>query len=329
VVGNWAWGSGGGIYSDLGELNLFNSIVNDNETDGSGGGVLMLSGMGSFLNSSILNNEAGNYAGGLFINWDSTVYLEKVSVTGNTTYDDGGGIFNYGTLIINDSSVSQNESTNYSGGGIRNEGTAYINNTTISNNSASLGAAGIDNWIGTLLLSSSTLASNIGTGYVGGIGNEEGSVRIQNSIVSGNLPNNCQGTTHSDGYNIINDTSNCDYRSGIGDSVGTSANLGPLEGEPSYHPLLLGSGINQGNPDGCTNHQGQVLTTDQRGMPRVGRCDVGAYEYQGEFYQTYLPVCLHNYCSDFYDDFSNPASGSCGGIPVGRFDRIPLGGSRR
>jgi len=40
-----------------------------------------------------------------------------------------------------------------------------------------------------------------------------------------------------------------------------------------YHPLLSGSpAINAGNPATC-------LSTDQRGVARVGGCDIGAYEY--------------------------------------------------
>ena len=48
--------------------------------------------------------------------------------------------------------------------------------------------------------------------------------------------------------------------------------------------LLPGSpAIDAGNPSGCTDSVGQLLTTDQRGQPRpdkedTGGCDMGAYE---------------------------------------------------
>jgi len=52
-----------------------------------------------------------------------------------------------------------------------------------------------------------------------------------------------------------------------------------LEGSPGYHPLLLGSpAINAGNLAGCKDDNGDPLPTDQRGLPRFGRCDIGAYE---------------------------------------------------
>mgnify|MGYP002624241665 CR=1 FL=1 len=65
-----------------------------------------------------------------------------------------------------------------------------------------------------------------------------------------------------------------------------------------------------GNPAGCTDHLGNLLTTDQRGVARVDRCDIGAYEYDGEIFNTSLPIVFNNYCPPaFVDDFSNPGSG--------------------
>jgi uncharacterized repeat protein (TIGR01451 family) len=47
------------------------------------------------------------------------------------------------------------------------------------------------------------------------------------------------------------------------------------------HGLLPGSpAINAGNPTGCTDQNGNLLAHDQRGKPRFGRCDMGAYELQ-------------------------------------------------
>jgi hypothetical protein len=305
VTMNFASAQGGGIFSTLSELNIINSDVTQNEaSQWSGGGIYIDSGEVSITDSRIADNDAGYHGGGIY-NQSGDVLLEGVSVMYNTTNVDGAGVFNHHTMIINNSSVTYNETPSFSGGGIRNEGTAYINNSTVSHNLATLDEAGIDNQNGVLRLSSSTVTNNSG----GGIGSRSSDVRVQNSIVSGNSPDDCRGEISSDGYNVIGDTKNCTYQAGSGDLVGRSANLGVLEGEPGYHPLLLGVGINAGNPDGCRDHAGQLLDADQRGMPRAGRCDIGAYEYQGEFHQMALPLCLTNYCSDFYDDFSDPSSG--------------------
>ena len=46
--------------------------------------------------------------------------------------------------------------------------------------------------------------------------------------------------------------------------------------------------IDAGNPSGCTDDLGHLLTTDQRGYPRhdpedTGGCDMGAYEKQSDY----------------------------------------------
>jgi hypothetical protein len=45
--------------------------------------------------------------------------------------------------------------------------------------------------------------------------------------------------------------------------------------------------IDAGNPSGCRDSQGNLLTTDQRGYSRhdqedTGGCDMGAYERQSD-----------------------------------------------
>jgi hypothetical protein len=81
------------------------------------------------------------------------------------------------------------------------------------------------------------------------------------------------------GYNLISDTSGCELSSGAGDLKGVNPQIGPLVGVSLYHPLAADSpAVNAGNPTGCS-WSGGPLTADQRGAPRVGLCDIGAYEY--------------------------------------------------
>jgi hypothetical protein len=89
------------------------------------------------------------------------------------------------------------------------------------------------------------------------------------------------------GYNLTN---SMDVFTATGDLTGTLPWLGPLQdnGGPTLtHALLEGSpGIDAGNPAGCAEAEGTLLTQDQRGYPRsadgsasgVRRCDIGAYE---------------------------------------------------
>jgi hypothetical protein len=76
-----------------------------------------------------------------------------------------------------------------------------------------------------------------------------------------------------------------------GDRNNTNPMLGPLQnnGGPTQ-TMALPSGspaIDAGNPIGCTDNTGHLLTTDQRGFPRpdnedTGGCDMGAYESQSD-----------------------------------------------
>jgi uncharacterized repeat protein (TIGR01451 family) len=160
-----------------------------------------------------------------------------------------------------------------------------INNTTISNNSAGLNGGGIINTYGTLNISSSTISGNVSTDG-GGIFDYEGTVIVQNSIIALNNADNgndCTGTISSSGYSLVGDTTNCSFSTSSGDLTDVDPILGSLIGPidmPFYQPVLAGSpAIDAGNPTGCLDHAGTPLTTDQRGLSRVGRCDIGAYEY--------------------------------------------------
>ena len=97
----------------------------------------------------------------------------------------------------------------------------------------------------------------------------------------------CYGAVTSNGYNLSSDNT-CNFN-GPGDRNNTDPKLGTFgyNGRPTQTiPLLSGSpAIDAGNPSGCTDGQGHLLTTDQRGMPRPdpgdpGGCDMGAYESQ-------------------------------------------------
>ena len=89
----------------------------------------------------------------------------------------------------------------------------------------------------------------------------------------------------STGYNLSSDNT-CNF-TGPGDLNNTDPKLGTLGnygGPTQTIPLLAGSpAIDAGNPKGCTDGNGHLLKTDQRGKPRPDRedktgCDMGAYE---------------------------------------------------
>jgi hypothetical protein len=176
---------------------------------------------------------------------------------------------------------------------IPNAGTVVtISGFTIRNGKASrffAGSGGGINNYGTLTLINSTLSGNI-AGSVGGIYGF-GTETLQNSIVAYNSPSqgNCDGTITSQGFNLSDDGS-CDF-DGPGDLNNTDPMLGPLQnngGSTETQALISGSpAIDAGNPNGCTDGNGHLLKTDQRGKPRpdkedTGGCDMGAYERQSD-----------------------------------------------
>jgi hypothetical protein len=165
-----------------------------------------------------------------------------------------------------------------------------INNSTLAGNSAYYYGGGIFNYTsaGQLTINNSTISGNSG-GTGGGTYNYyNGSVSLQNSIVANNSSGgNCSGPITSNGYNLSSDNT-CNFH-GSGDRN----NINPLLGTLGYYggpaqtiPLLSGTpAIDAGNPSGCKDASGHLLTTDQRGQPRPdkedsGGCDMGAYESQ-------------------------------------------------
>jgi len=161
-----------------------------------------------------------------------------------------------------------------------------INSSTLNGNSSHSFGGGISCY-GTLTLSNTTISgNNAGTG--GGIDIYGGTAALQNSIVANSsYGGDCYGSLTSKGYSLSSDNT-CAFN-GTGDLNNTNAGLGPLQnnGGPTQ-TMALPSGspaVDAGNPSGCTDGQGQLLKTDQRGQSRpdsedTGGCDIGAYERQ-------------------------------------------------
>jgi hypothetical protein len=231
-------------------------------------------------------------AGGGIIN-TGTLTINKCAVTRNTNQVSAGGISNGGTLTINNSTLNANVvfggRGTAAGGGIYNFGTLTVNNSTLVGNRAYglKGSAGgaIYN-TGTLAVNNSTFSGNSSDS----ITNDQrgGKATIQNSIVANSTSGgNCGGTIISNGYNLSSDGT-CNFNN-TGDLNNTSPKLGQFgnHGGPTQTiPLLSGSpAIDAGNPNGCTDGNGHLLKTDQRGYPRPDKedetgCDMGAYERQ-------------------------------------------------
>jgi hypothetical protein len=259
--------AGSGIYlASSGSLILTNGRVTGNSQQW---GIYSVPTAGTL---TIANSRIDNNIGGGLLTQTSTTIVNSV-IYNNTSDSNGGGIYHgLSSLTIINSTISGNSAEVHGGGMILSSGDAQLYNVTIANNTAD--------------------SDGSGNGEGGGVYINSGSFTMQNSIIADNIDNSGTGTLHPDcsgiltsaGYNLIEATTGCTI---TGDTTGNRLNLlpllGPLQnngGSTQTHALLVGSpAVNAGNPAGCLDQNGVLLTTDQRGYVRNGVCDMGAYEY--------------------------------------------------
>jgi hypothetical protein len=175
------------------------------------------------------------------------------------------------------------------------EATVTITNSTLAKNRAFSSGGGLFNNGGHVTITNSTIADNhaaaqeVDTGG-GGIWSrgEATTTILQNTILARNTvgpadpegigPNCFSDGITSQGHNLFGDLTGCEVTLLPTDLTGDPG-LGEFndDGTPGhgYIPLLPDSpAINAGNDAVCPD-------TDQLGQPRVGRCDIGAIEFQG------------------------------------------------
>ena len=201
-----------------------------------------------------------------------------------------------GQLRVKSSAIVANNANN--GAGLHLSMDTAIVNTTIAANNAVIDGGGILVRSTNVGLYNSTIAGNMAnadpspdwSGSGGGILVYQGTVNLRNTIVASNytsgapIPDDCSGLVNSYGRNLLGSTDRCTVTTMTGswdllswDSLG---GLGDNGGPTPTFALNAGSNaIDAGTLDGgCRDDQGP-LPTDQRGLPRVGACDIGAFEY--------------------------------------------------
>ncbi len=305
-------GLGGGLYNGFGfTATVTNSTFISNSTSGSGYGAGIYNG-GSLTvaGGTLISNTSGAEGGGIYNEGSLTISASRLSVNGAGANRKGGGIYNSssGVLSVFASTISVNTAPGGLGGGIYNAGRLTVDASTLSANAAGAGLGGgiFDDITGTLTITNSTFSGNFGgfggggisaSGPVtvtnstfysntasGGSGLSNGGLRpfvVKNTIVANNA---CGGPITSLGHNLESGNT-CGFTA-AGDLVNTNPLLGPLAangGQTQTDALLPGSpAINAGDDSGCP-------ATDQRGFVRVGRCDIGAYEF---VLRTFLPLIV-------------------------------------
>jgi len=258
-------------------------------------GLMAVSNSGDLTLQSVTLSGGSSSEGGGVSN-RGTLTIDESTISGNTAR----GVFNYaGTLIIENSTISNNTS-----GGLFNAGNTSIINSTISGNTGNSGG-GVFNFYGILTIENSTISgntANVGGGVYNSFYFSDGNLILNRSLIAGNqatvapeIQNRSIVTANN--FNLFGANANAGvtgFTPGPTDivparGVQVADILGPLanNGGPTRTHALVSSSpaINAGNPGGCLDSAGALLTTDQRGFPRPfnGRiCDIGSYELQAD-----------------------------------------------
>jgi hypothetical protein len=253
-------GNGGAIYNK-GNITVTLSLF-DKNTANSGGGIYNQGGKVLIRDTSMNLNKANNTVGGAIRSAGGEVLIERSSLAGNQAITDGGAVhMAAGTLTLINSTISQSQADR--GAALFITGNSQ---TTITN--------------GTIYRNHGNLAGGIYNDLSGG-----GSITIKNTIIAASQAKgggspilDCDGPSiTSAGFNIISDNSciNTPDGSPLEDQRATDPQLelpddngGPT---PTRMPKTGSPAINKGSPTGCP-------ATDQRGVARVDRCDIGAVE---------------------------------------------------
>jgi hypothetical protein len=310
VIGNSAssYNAYGGGISNQGTLSLTNCTVSGNvaRTNGYGfgeGGGISSHGTLSLTNCTVSENYlSANYAYGAGISNHGSLSLTSCTVSGNLgtnrgTDNRGGGIFNADTATLINCTISGN--SDLIGGGLAFGSDRFLTATTTLTNctiSSNYGE-GLFNE-GTTTLTNCTISGNNG----GGLYSRNGfsTTTLNNTLVAGNSsfssydPDIEGACTSTSGFNLIgNGTGLTGISNGVnGNQIGTAANpinpllatLGNYGGPTQTQAHLPGSpALDAGSNALAVDSNGNPLTTDQRGLPRIvnGTVDIGAFESSG------------------------------------------------
>ena len=296
---------GGGLFNSGGTATLTNCTIGGNSAKFNGGGLENEFGMITLANCTVSGNSTGASGGGGGLDnfgGTGTATLTNCTVNSNSA-GDGGGLLNTGMVTLTSCTISGNSAKSsqfgVGGGGLDNfGGTATLTNCTLSSNSTNSAGGGLFNTSsvlgsGTATLISCTVSGNSGTltdasGGGGGLFNNDTMV-LSNTIVAGNTKSGGSASdvgepgtgSLSGSYNLIGTGGSGGLiNGGNNNQVGVAnpllGSLGNYGGPTQTIPLLPSSpAINAG-----TSGTG-IPATDQRGLPRFGAVDIGAFESQG------------------------------------------------
>jgi hypothetical protein len=299
-------GLGGAVYNMLAGLTVVSSVFESNWSN-SAGGALMTDGASTYIVDGAppgvidlcgcrFSDNSGHMLGGaayLYAYAPDEVVVNQCLFERNSVLRDANGAAGGGALcpgnapvrLANSLFVDNHADSEAGGLWCDSRNLTQVENCTFTRNSA--GVAGTDGGYGgaisggNLAIRNVTIADNHAEASGGGIFNPYGPVSLDDSILSGSTAGNEWGLAQSC-TDPMQGAHNLQWpapsEQDIACTTGAIA-ADPLLGELSDNggptmtiALLAGSpAIDAG--EGC-------LATDQRGLPRTGSCDLGAFEVQ-------------------------------------------------
>jgi predicted outer membrane repeat protein len=296
-IAGYTRGHGGAIFIDGASFpNDPRFYVNWQNGDPVGGNIII-------RNSWIEGNRAAGQGGGMFLFGypQDKVTIEGSTIINNEVIKDnkgdalGGGVLAGPTeLTIADTTFANNQSQQEGGGlWFTGESPVNITNSTFSGNKAQDndntgvgGAIASRHWASTTDVVNTTFVDNYAGSQGGAIFQGNKPISVENSIFDNNTVGNPSNTQQQTNVELIDGGGNLQWSPNNPNEAKVTENitianplLGPLQnngGSTLTHALLASSpAINAGNST-------DAPTTDQRGIVRDSRPDIGAYEFDAK-----------------------------------------------
>ena len=294
-IAGYTRGHGGAIFIDGASIpNDPRFYVNWQNGDPVGGNIII-------RNSRIEGNRAAGQGGGMFLFGypQDKVTIEGSTIINNEVIKDnngdalGGGVLAGPTeLTIADTTFANNQSQQEGGGlWFTGESPVNITNSTFSGNKAEDddntgvgGAIASRHWDSTTDVVNTTFVDNYAGSQGGAIFQGNKPISVENSIFANNTVGNPSNTQQQTNVELIDGGGNLQWSPNNPNEAKVTENitiadplLSPLQdngGSTLTYALLPGSpAINAGNST-------DAPTTDQRGLVRDSRPDIGAYEFE-------------------------------------------------
>ena len=196
-------GSGGGILSTAGIVNVLDSDINENAAARAGGGIEIIDGNLSVFQTDFEGNDAGvsvtaapGNGGGIHISGTASTRLAKSRFSQNIAASEGGAVWNQtdSVMTITDSTlignIAEGDSADNGGGGIfNNGGNVFVSRSVVIGNEAngdSGSGGGALSVTGVLRFDDSTISGNTASRAGGGVELIDGRGRFERTTLSGN-----------------------------------------------------------------------------------------------------------------------------------------------